>query len=404
MVASNIKVYLRVRPCAKPSPTFKADGEKGSVTFELEKQAPDSDVNNTKLSHGYRFDGVLLMKTSQEDVLEVVAKPVIDDVLNGVNGTIFAYGQTGSGKTHTMAGGTASQAAGVIPRAVDLIFAEVEELRQKGWRFEVSATALEVYNEAVCDLLAPRQGSEPCLGAVPTAQAGASSAGTEPPQPGTGAACSAQRVRDAAAVHALLRRAARERHVAATACNDRSSRSHSVFQLSIEGACDSSGTRREVRGLLSLVDLAGSERVEKSGATGDRLREAQHINRSLSALGDVVEALARRGQPGGAGVHVPYRNSRLTSLLKDSLGGESKALMFVNVSPCSRHLTETISSLRFASKVHACNVGVAKRCAVVTGADTEVARRSAVAVGAGAQGPKARRSRSCPASPGRGAR
>jgi len=306
------------------------------------------------------------------------------------------------------------EAVGIIPRAVDLIFHEVEELQQKGWKFDIYATLLEVYNEVVFDVLANKGGADAAVGAVAHSatidqtpvemrSTSATSHGS-----GFGGQYNVRRVQDADAVHALIRRAARQRHVATTACNDRSSRSHAVFQLSFEGRKDSNGQQREVKGLLSLVDLAGSERVEKSGAVGERLREAQHINRSLSALGDVIEVLARRGQQGhsakelGSG-HVPYRNSRLTMLLKDSLGGDSKALMFVNISPCLRHLPETLSSLRFASKVHACNVGVAKRHAAEKG--VSVCRGGACPHREEGQHSHARssrkmhRSKSCPASP-----
>lgn len=233
----------------------------------------------------------------------------------------------------------------MIPRTVDMIFEEVLQLQQTGWSFEVQASMAEVYNEAVIDLLHRASGEE------------ASLSGRKVP------------VADAASVHALLRRAARERHVAATAANERSSRSHAIFQLSLLGKCRLGGQEREVEGLLSFVDLAGSERLEKSGASGDRLKEAQHINRSLSALGDVIEAIGRRGRKGRhaadqAQQHVPYRNSKLTQLLRDSLGGDAKTLMFVNVAPLASNLGETLSSLRFAAKVHACNLGVAKRSAL----------------------------------------
>jgi len=237
---------------------------------------------------------------------------------------------------------------GMLPRTVDLIFAEVEALQKSGWAFEVHAGAFEVYNETARDLCAEARGPSPPQASL---RSGSQQDGEDLAQ---------LPVANASAVHSLLRRAARERHTAATAANDHSSRSHAIFQLRLRGRCDVGGRHREVQGLLSFVDLAGSERVEKSGASGDRLREAQHINRSLSALADVVEALARRSR-GEKAAHIPYRNSRLTTMLRDSLGGESKALMFVNVSTLRKNLSETVSSLRFASKVHGCTVGVAKR-------------------------------------------
>jgi len=135
--------------------------------------------------------------------------------------------------------------------------------------------------------------------------------------------------------------------------NDRSSRSHSVFQLRLVGKNTITGEK--CNGLLNLIDLAGSERLQASGSTGDRLTETKNINKSLSCLGDVITALANNDQ------HIPYRNSKLTFLLQNSLGGNSKTLMFVNISPATSSLSESLSSLRFATKVNACEIGTAKK-------------------------------------------
>jgi len=382
----NIRVFCRLRPrlSAETDEEVKISIQEDTrLSVRSNPQKSVTGLTERSSQWDFDFDHVFSTDASQEAVFEEIAL-LIQSALDGYKVAIFAYGQTGSGKTHTMAGEPGDE--GVIPRAVDLIFAEVQELRQRGWHFEVHATLLEVYNEVVHDVLA----AKPADAAAAVAATGAANA-----------QFNARRVEDAAGVHALLRRAARQRHVAATACNDRSSRSHAVFQLAIEGRCETGGRRKEVQGLLSLVDLAGSERVEKSGAVGERLKEAQFINKSLSALGDVIEALGRKGQSGKES-HVPYRNSRLTSLLKDSLGGDSKTLMFVNVSPCLRHLTETLSSLRFASKVHACNVGVARRHAA-DGANPLAGTTAAATPRAGdtAATSARRRSRSCPASPER---
>jgi kinesin family protein C1 len=298
----------------------------------------------------FNFDRIFAPDVTQAAIFEEIAL-LVQSALDGYRVAIFAYGQTGGGKTYTMEGPQGAKgdthSAGIIPRTVDLIFAEMKEMHTRGWTFQAHISMIEVYNENVYDLLAAKSGSvTPREGAKIEAAADS---------------FRQVRVESAGAVHHFFNKASRDRHVAATACNDRSSRSHMVFQLTLSGSCKSGDQIREVQGILSLVDLAGSERVEKSQATGDRLKEAQHINRSLSALGDVVEALAKRGANGSK--HVPYRNSKLTMLLKESLGGDAKALMFVNVSMCHEHLGETISSLRFASKVHACNVGVAKRVA-----------------------------------------
>ena len=151
----------------------------------------------------------------------------------------------------------------------------------------------------------------------------------------------------------LLKKASENRAVGKTNCNERSSRSHSVFILKLSGV--NKLTEEKCEGVLNLIDLAGSERLSSSGASGDRLKETQAINKSLSSLADVIYAL------GNKDAHVPYRNSKLTYLLQNSLGGNSKTLMFVNVSPLAGNFQETICSLRFATKVNSCEIGTAKR-------------------------------------------
>ena len=160
-------------------------------------------------------------------------------------------------------------------------------------------------------------------------------------------------VKDAAQVSSLLQRAAKARSVGRTQMNEQSSRSHMVFTLRLDGS--NAKTGQSVGGVLNLIDLAGSERLSRSGATGDRLKETQSINKSLSALGDVILSLHNRDS------HVPYRNSKLTYLLQPCLGGESKTLMFVNVAPSVDSANETLCSLRFAAKVNACEVGTARK-------------------------------------------
>jgi len=369
----NIRVFCRFRPMlegeALLSPPLKVDlRDDSQLTVHSGLTKSVTGMSEHSSAWDFTFDRIFGQDADQTSVFEEISL-LVQSALDGYRVAIFAYGQTGSGKTYTMEGPQQelSEAAdmGMTPRAVDLIFAEVKELRQKGWAFELHASMLEVYNDAVRDLLPTRPGT------AQSSTRGETPRAMELGETGEDWVARRVRVENASTVHALLRRAARERHVAATACNDRSSRSHAIFQLHISGSRLVDGNCEEVSGQLSLVDLAGSERVEKSGVSGERMREAQCINRSLSALGDVVEALARRGQQnesrsaGGAGAgactHIPYRNSRLTMLLKSSLGGDAKALMFVNASPSAQHLQETLSSLRFASKVHACTVGVARR-------------------------------------------
>lgn len=355
----NIRVFCRLR-CTLPGEeedilrlSSQSESDLTVHSGPLKNVSGTSEYSN---SWDFHFDHVFGSHANQGDVFEEIGL-LVQSALDGYRVAIFAYGQTGSGKTYTMEGPAPDlrtpETAGIIPRTINLIFEEVQELGKSGWSFALSAGFLEVYNETVLDLLAGRQTSREPTTTPRSARSEESDGGRR------------IRVQSAAALHSLLRRANAERHTASTACNERSSRSHAVFQLWLDGhRTGESGEREEVHGLLSLVDLAGSERIERSGASGERLREAQHINRSLSALGDVVEALARRGQQGppkAAACHIPYRNSRLTTLLKDSLGGDSKALMFANISPCLSQVGEVLSTLRFASKVHACKVGIAKR-------------------------------------------
>jgi len=267
--------------------------------------------------------------------------------LDGYNVCLFAYGQTGSGKTHTMLGnyGTDGADLGLIPRSVELIFNHAEKLKETDWHFELEASFVEIYNETIRDLLSDSP-SKDKVHEIKMDKGGKSTFITN---------VTTESVETPAKIHQLIQKSMKNRSTAATNCNEQSSRSHSVFRLKIRGTNAESGAH--LSGILNLIDLAGSERLDKSGVQGARLLETQHINKSLSALGDVIAALARRKTAG----HVPYRNSKLTYMLMDSLGGDSKTLMFVNLSPMEESLGESVSSLRFASKVNSVEIGTARR-------------------------------------------
>ncbi|KAL5996297.1 hypothetical protein ACLOJK_026373 [Asimina triloba] len=268
-------------------------------------------------------------------------RPLIRSVLDGYNVCIFAYGQTGSGKTYTMTGpkDLTEQSKGVNYRALSDLF-QLSEQRRDTFCYDVAVQMIEIYNEQVRDLL--KGLNVPDANLVP--------------------------VTSTSDVIELMNIGQRNRVVGATALNDRSSRSHSCLTVHIQGRDLTSGNI--LRGCMHLVDLAGSERVDKSEVTGDRLKEAQHINKSLSALGDVIAALAQKSP------HVPYRNSKLTQLLQDSLasaakashgceaeqpsGGQAKTLMFVHISPETDALGETISTLKFAERVATVELGAAR--------------------------------------------
>ncbi|EOD38172.1 hypothetical protein EMIHUDRAFT_52734, partial [Emiliania huxleyi CCMP1516] len=273
-------------------------------------------------------------------VYDAVARPAVSSTLAGFNASIIAYGHTGAGKTHTMEGAPDGAQRGIIPRAVADIF-EHRSARPGARRFLVRASYLQIYNEVLSDLLKPgrnglaiREDRKKGLRAE-----GLSEWVVRSPQ------ISSQ-------VDGLLRRGAETRATAATAANDASSRSHAVFCLTFEQSEASGGGEACPRGSvfrsskLNLVDLAGSERLRVSGASGQRLEECKYINGSLAALGNVVAALtsgtARHAR------HVPYRDSKLTRLLADSLGGNCKTTMIACVAAAS--MAETVSTLKFASR------------------------------------------------------
>lgn len=294
----------------------------------------------------FAFDRVFGPHSTQSDVFEEISQ-LVQSALDGYRVCIFAYGQTGSGKTHTMEGSQADeQLLGMIPRAVLQIFSTAESLkRDKRWEFNFEASYLEIYNETIRDLLtSTASGSDDAKLEIRHLPNSTKTIVTD---------LTVVPVESPESVLTLLKRAGHNRAVAETLCNDRSSRSHSVFMLKISGT--NAATGESIEGLLNLIDLAGSERLSQSGSTGDRLKETQAINKSLSSLGDVISALANKDS------HVPYRNSKLTYLLQHSLGGNSKTLMFVNVSPALSNFNETLCSLRFATKVNSCQIGTARR-------------------------------------------
>ncbi|KAJ5777619.1 hypothetical protein N7520_000865 [Penicillium odoratum] len=347
----NIRVFCRVRPSLNSEPASMIapmqypdefdDAKEINILGPEEKSSLGtiSRKNNT-----FTFDRVFGPSTQNAEVFDEISQ-LVQSALDGYNVCIFCYGQTGSGKTHTM-----SSRDGMIPRAVHQIYQTAQGLEEKGWRYRMEGNFVEVYNENLNDLLGnpdeldkkkhdirhDMQRGKTFITDITTVQ-------LDSPE----------------MVESILRSADANRSVAATKANERSSRSHSVFILKLTGENHITGERSE--GTLNLVDLAGSERLSHSGATGERLKETQNINRSLSSLGDVIAALGQ-GKDGG---HIPYRNSKLTYLLQFSLGGNSKTLMFVMASPLKAHLSETLTSLKFATKVHNTHIGTAKRQARV---------------------------------------
>nr|XP_060616552.1 kinesin-like protein KIFC1 isoform X2 [Anolis sagrei ordinatus] len=347
----NIRVFCRVRPllpCEKETQRgmahlhFTPDDRKGLVLSKVEESHVGRE-RKEDISYEFHFDRVFPPSSSQAEVFEEISL-LVQSALDGYHVCIFAYGQTGSGKTYTMEGPEEMepQDVGMIPRAVRQIFQAAKEMEGKGWKYHFTANFLEIYNETLRDLLVlrPEQNAELEIRRV-------SQHTEELHVPNL----SYIKVTSEQEVLRLLQRAKANRSVARTNLNERSSRSHSLFQLRIEG--QHAARELHTSSVLSLVDLAGSERLDKSFSTGERLKETQAINSSLSNLGLVITALSNKE------AHIPYRNSKLTYLLQNSLGGSSKMLMFVNISPLEENFGESLSSLRFARKVNECVIGTA---------------------------------------------
>ncbi|KAL2341999.1 hypothetical protein Fmac_009939 [Flemingia macrophylla] len=351
----NIRVFCRVRPLLSD----ESSGTDMVVSYPTSTEALDRgiDLIQSGQKYPFTFDKVFNHEASQHDVFIEISQ-LVQSALDGYKVCIFAYGQTGSGKTYTMMGRPdAPELKGLIPRSLEQIFQISQSLKDQGWKYKMQASILEIYNDTVRDLLSSNRSS------------GIDSSRTENGVPVSGKhpytikldvngnpyvpdltivdVCSATEI------SSLLQQAAQSRSVGSTQMNEHSSRSHFVFTLRISGINER--TEQEVQGVLNLIDLAGSERLSRSGATGDRLKEAQYINKSLSCLSDVIFALAKKEE------HVPFRNSKLTHLLQPCLGGDSKTLMFVNISPDPSSTGESLCSLRFAARVNACEIGIPRR-------------------------------------------
>lgn len=365
----NIRVFCRVRPITgdeAEEPAKITVPESDDEPTDIEVKGPEETNSLGKVTtktHQFSFDRVFDTSSNNAEIFEEISQ-LIQSALDGYNVCIFAYGQTGSGKTYTM-----SSDDGMIPQALRQIYSTSKELENRGWKYTMEGSFVEVYNEELRDLL----GKE-----------GENDRGNKKHEIRHDMATCETTITDVTTlnldsqeqVEEILAQAMSRRSVAATKANERSSRSHSVFILKLAGY--NSITGQKSKGTLNLVDLAGSERLSHSKVEGARLKETQNINKSLSCLGDVIGALGQQQGAGAfnprdsvngststssstAGSHIPYRNSKLTYLLQFSLGGNSKTLMFVMVAPEKKCLSETITSLKFADKVSRTKIGVAKK-------------------------------------------
>ena len=348
----NIRVFVRTRPflggdgsTQENAIDMKPDGEQLTI-FDKRSNKP----------YNFHFDKTFSASAGQDQVFEEVAD-FVQSALDGYHVCLFSYGQTGSGKTHTMQGTGDGPMRGIIPRAVEQILSASRLMRAQKWTFSLCVSFLEIYNEELKDLLIPLNKNSSSLAKNPKKLSIKRPRGSKSYVDGLTevAINTTDELEGKHQLQQLMEVAASSRSVAKTKMNSKSSRSHSVFMLHLNGYNEDTGA--QVSGALNLCDLAGSERLDRSGVGNDaqRLRETQAINKSLSCLGDVFNALTS-GAP-----HVPYRNSKLTYLLQDCLSGDGKALMFVNLSPTMASSNESLCSLKFAERVNKVELGKAKK-------------------------------------------
>jgi len=335
-----VKVVVRCRPMNGKE---KADGRQRIVDMDVDQgqvKVKNPKADDREPPKAFTFDQVYDWNCTQTEIFDITARPIVDSCMEGYNGTIFAYGQTGTGKSHTMEGkDDPPELRGIIPNTFEYVFSMIA--KQSGTKeFLVRASYLEIYNEEIRDLLAKDHTKKLEL--------------KESPDKGVYVKDLMQFVvKGVAEMNSVQAVGKKNRAVGATQMNQDSSRSHSIFTITIEATEKFDGSvaaaakdDSHIRvGKLNLVDLAGSERQSKTGATGDRLKEGIKINMSLTALGNVISALVD-----GKSGHIPYRDSKLTRLLQDSLGGNTKTVMVANIGPACYNYDETISTLRYANR------------------------------------------------------
>ncbi|PIN09034.1 Kinesin-like protein [Handroanthus impetiginosus] len=344
----NVQVLLRCRPFSEEE--LRNNAPQVVTCNEYQREvAVSQNIAGKHIDRVFTFDKVFGPNARQKDLYEQAIVPIVNEVLEGFNCTIFAYGQTGTGKTYTMEGeckrsksgpnGELPPDAGVIPRAIKQIF---DTLEGQNAEYSVKVTFLELYNEEITDLLAPEDISKVAsedkqkkqLPLMEDGKGGVLVRGLEE-----------EIVTSASEIFTLLERGSAKRRTAETLLNKQSSRSHSLFSITIHiKEATPEGEELIKCGKLNLVDLAGSENISRSGAREGRAREAGEINKSLLTLGRVINALVEHLG------HVPYRDSKLTRLLRDSLGGRTKTCIIATVSPAVHCLEETLSTLDYAHR------------------------------------------------------
>ncbi|KAJ8673467.1 hypothetical protein QAD02_004729 [Eretmocerus hayati] len=350
---ASVKVAVRVRPFNKRELAMNAklvvqmDGKRTRI-FNTKTPTSARDIDREKykdftFDHSYwSFEDTDENYASQEEIFYDLGTEVIESAFEGYNACVFAYGQTGSGKTFTMMGSPESQ--GLIPRICKTLFARMAAGKESGASYRTEVSFLEIHNERVRDLLRPEQTMSHSLRV------------REHPKRGPYVQdLSSHLVYDYTDIQECMLRGNTHRTTASTNMNDVSSRSHAIFTITfVQAGFNENNMPSETVSKVHLVDLAGSERANATGATGQRLKEGAHINKSLVTLGSVISALAELSSADSnssrRSIFIPYRDSVLTWLLKDSLGGNSKTIMIAAISPADCNYGETLSTLRYANR------------------------------------------------------
>ncbi|KAM9573347.1 kinesin-like protein KIF9 isoform 1-T2 [Guaruba guarouba] len=336
LVRKRVRAFLRVKPTADfAQDMIKLGPDNKSIEICLRKDAKKEAMNSRQTNWSFRMDGVL-HNTSQEQLYETVAKKLVSEALIGYNGTIMCYGQTGAGKTYTMMGTTTDyKHRGIIPRAIQQVFKATA--RSTDPLITVRISYLEIYNETLFDLLSAVTNNE---------SSDMQMAIVDCPEGVYVKGLSIHTVSLEEDALSLLFEGENKRVIAEHALNKHSSRSHCIFTIYIESRFRFFSDVKCVNSKINLIDLAGSERLSKSGSEGQLLKEATYINKSLSFLEQVITALADPKRD-----HIPFRQSKLTYVLKDSLGRNCNTVLVANVCGEAAHLEHTLSSLRFATRM-----------------------------------------------------
>ncbi|KAJ1437629.1 P-loop containing nucleoside triphosphate hydrolase protein [Ochromonadaceae sp. CCMP2298] len=346
---TTVRVAVRCRPFNSRE---KANGETSCVRITSDQIVLVNPSGHSE-EHSFAFDTVIDESFSQESVWSTVGMPILNKAFSGFNATIFAYGQTGSGKTWSMQGGE-GELQGIIPRMNYSLFERIslETSQRPTVQFLITVSYFEIYNEVIFDLLDSSDRRK---------RAAANKGGLEIKEhPALGVYVKGLQeivVDSAPKLQNIIDQGMKSRTVASTQMNADSSRSHSVFLINVHQK-DVEDESKNIFAKVNLVDLAGSERVKSTGATGSILKESANINKSLSALGNVINALVEASK--GKGAFIPYRNSKLTRVLQESLGGNSITAMLAALSPAACNFEETLSTLKYANRAKSIKVKAVK--------------------------------------------